>query len=651
MGKDEPIFYLSQRYGIVEPWALDSINSDLVHEIRYKKGNLSKRLRLRLESLPCDIRKKVVGSTREGHSPLFTACYKNNVEVAEYLIVKCGANKEQSGTYLYSNTFTPLCCACANGNFELVRTLVRLGADVNAVADCGSTPLLIACRRKEFNIVKYLIENGADIQWRNKYGQNCLIVSVRSVRLCQYLISQGADINVANAQGETALIRAAHYSHLGTTKLLLNRGAYPFARTRSGEDALQIACLRARSDDFFNHLLEQVNYPPERIADGYELLGATLFDIKYHPSVILRCWRQALHIRHSQPNYIQKRPEMSPLPAHLNAVEFSTEAELDVIAISRGAMRTQAFLIQERILGMDHDTTLLKLAKRGTYYEKIREFQRCIDFRLLALKGQVQKNSILDSTTSSAARAIVTTMATLLNGSQSDVIYRNGELPRFEDISATVQLLLPNIIETRQRLCPQTAVTKQNENYDCAVQYLSHLILISFTAAKHEDEHNLVNSFIRDSVHNNIMTVGSKQTLLHMSLSRSNIIESRCFRVLRSAMVPNANIVKLLLEWGISVNERDASGCSPLLIACKPENYCRDVVRILVEYGAHPDHPDLYGRTPLSLLDKNPENDIPLKNYISLQCMIANKILQVGVPYEMILPVKVCDFIRSHEPE
>lgn len=55
----------------------------------------------------------------------------------------------------------PLWCAAAAGHLQLVRLLVRAGANVNSTTRTHSTPLRAACFDGHYDIVKFLVENGA----------------------------------------------------------------------------------------------------------------------------------------------------------------------------------------------------------------------------------------------------------------------------------------------------------------------------------------------------------------------------------------------------------------------------------------------------------------------------------------------------------
>lgn len=151
-------------------------------------------------SLPKDARKDIVSRTREGCAPLFVVCKRGNLEIAEFLVNICGADIEQRG--LFENPedqtvhlVTPLWCSSVSGKLPIVMYLVRVGADINAVSDSGSTSVRSSCFMTNMEIVEFLVENGADIKKPNYNGGTCLINSVQSVQLCSYLISKAADVN------------------------------------------------------------------------------------------------------------------------------------------------------------------------------------------------------------------------------------------------------------------------------------------------------------------------------------------------------------------------------------------------------------------------------------------------------------------------
>lgn len=159
------------------------------------------------------MRKDIVKISRDGCAPLFVACKRGNVDITEFLITNCDADTEQRGMFENPedqsvHCVTPLWCAAVSGKLSVVKCLIRLGADINAVSDTGSTPVRSACFMTNMEIVQYLVEHGADIKKSNYNGGTCLINSVQSVELCSYLISKGADVNAKDIQNKTAL----HYA-------------------------------------------------------------------------------------------------------------------------------------------------------------------------------------------------------------------------------------------------------------------------------------------------------------------------------------------------------------------------------------------------------------------------------------------------------
>ena len=81
---------------------------------------------------------------------------------------------------------TLLHIACASGwDVEIIRTLLDVGSDPNALDDCGRTPMHILCQRSpvadsmERQFAMLLFEYGADFSIKDAYGKEPLDYSVR----------------------------------------------------------------------------------------------------------------------------------------------------------------------------------------------------------------------------------------------------------------------------------------------------------------------------------------------------------------------------------------------------------------------------------------------------------------------------------------
>lgn len=78
--------------------------------------------------------------------------------------------------------------------------------------------------------------------------------------------------------------------------MLLKNNANYNAKSRYGDDALQMACLKGATR-IFEYLMANIDYPPEKLANAHELMGATYLDEHNDLVVALLHWKEALVIR------------------------------------------------------------------------------------------------------------------------------------------------------------------------------------------------------------------------------------------------------------------------------------------------------------------------------------------------------------------
>ena len=183
---------------------------------------------------------------------------------------------------------TLLHVAALEGDYDLVKALVEKGADLDkASTRRGNTPLHAAASTAELmggsNIVRFLIRHGADVQKCNHQGETPLHTALQTAmpssgnittllsyiddintptgeggtalllavkggagwEIVQKLLEKGADVNARHRQsGETALHAAAAQGFLWGVEELLKRGADPQLRDASGRTALSYARAR-----------------------------------------------------------------------------------------------------------------------------------------------------------------------------------------------------------------------------------------------------------------------------------------------------------------------------------------------------------------------------------------------------------------------
>ena len=157
----------------------------------------------------------------EDYTPLHWAAQGGNVDVIKTLIkADADLNAESWG-------YTPLHFAASAGNTEVVDALIAAGADMMVVSDDGETLLHSATRGGGIGLVEKLIKSGADINALDKDGNTPLHFVARSgkkVGVVEKLIDAGASVNVSNTHGRTPLHYAAAGS-VGAVELLIAAGA------------------------------------------------------------------------------------------------------------------------------------------------------------------------------------------------------------------------------------------------------------------------------------------------------------------------------------------------------------------------------------------------------------------------------------------
>ncbi|SPB52304.1 Oxidoreductase NAD-binding domain family protein [Aspergillus niger] len=153
--------------------------------------------------------------------------------------------------------------AAQNGHYNACCTLIKRGADVNAVAEDSHTALLQAVATEKIKVVQLLLNHGADIRAHLK-NHNCIKMAAyhsnpdllrlliqqdhgsvntpsdrqwtplhftaqfdkeHTLETAQILIDAGANVNSHTNLGVTPLFLAVQSNRLDLVKLLINKGA------------------------------------------------------------------------------------------------------------------------------------------------------------------------------------------------------------------------------------------------------------------------------------------------------------------------------------------------------------------------------------------------------------------------------------------
>lgn len=136
---------------------------------------------------------------RDGSSLLAIAARTGNLELIEFLLNNRGSLERRNR---YGDT--PLLLAVSQNHGEVVRRLVKAGADINPA---GWTPLHYAIYGNRLDLARFLVDQGAKLDLRAPNGRTALMLATQQAQLetVRWLVNAGADLSVKDYEGKSAL--------------------------------------------------------------------------------------------------------------------------------------------------------------------------------------------------------------------------------------------------------------------------------------------------------------------------------------------------------------------------------------------------------------------------------------------------------------
>ncbi|XP_037292274.1 protein fem-1 homolog CG6966 isoform X3 [Manduca sexta] len=644
-----------------------------------RDGNLT-RLKAYLHSWrSADELNMLVGAKVGGATPLVIACRNGHYDVAEYLIERCKADIEQPGSVTFDGETIegapPLWCAAAAGHLPLVKLLVRAGANVNSTTRTHSTPLRAACFDGHCDIVRFLVENGADIEIANRHGHTCLMIACYKghIRIARYLLSLNADVNRKSVKGNTALHDCAESGSLQILKMLLGHGA------TMDVDSYGMTPLLAASVTGHTHIVEsliKVEYglvTRQQRIDALELLGATYVDKRRDMVGALEFWKRAMDDRFPTDGRepIPKPKDVPRIEAYDFAAEPSNAQQLEEILADPDAMRMQALVIRERILGPAHPDTSYYVRYRGAVYADAGRFQRCRQLWHHALDMQRAVLPPLSPLTQSSLYSFAELFSYML-AERARPPLRGRIVPpvTFEDIDPVFRKALSEINRGVELLESKLSIDREQ-----TLATLQRVLVISLhlaaLMARLLDEPECTEEVSR-KIHKAVYSlvkldikVRQGRSALHVACS-AEVARARAGRGAAGAAgaggagaaPPAADahaccgaLVALMLRLGAPPDARDADGNTPLHLVCKLNPCPAEVVRELLAHGAHIDTVNYEGDTPEELLRVNQQSLSAIVNplkYTTLKCLAARTVKNYRLPYRHVVPQCLHATIITH---
>ena len=181
------------------------------------------------------------------NTPLNLACQKNHLDVVKYLIQR-GANVLTVGVF----GFIPLHWAAENGSVQIAQELFIAAAaviDINTKDKKGATPLHVACEYNRLEMVKWLLKRGADPTIIDELNGTPLHWAARdgNLKIVQTLFTlssiSNVGINILNREGDTALHLACKYAQFKIVQFLLKKDPDVFIQNQFGYTPLHCAVL------------------------------------------------------------------------------------------------------------------------------------------------------------------------------------------------------------------------------------------------------------------------------------------------------------------------------------------------------------------------------------------------------------------------
>jgi uncharacterized protein len=129
--------------------------SMLIIAAREKSTNVASSL---LKLAQVDVNKE----TKNGETALMLAAFNGDLDLVKALVKR--------GAQINKPMWTPLHYAAANGQLSVVEYLVENHAYIDAESPNNTTPLMMAARHKHITVMRWLTENGADPTYANQQG-------------------------------------------------------------------------------------------------------------------------------------------------------------------------------------------------------------------------------------------------------------------------------------------------------------------------------------------------------------------------------------------------------------------------------------------------------------------------------------------------
>jgi len=208
---------------------------------------------------PIEIMQKFISQINEknsrGYTPLRDAVRLNKTDGVKFLLFK-GADlnekdKEGNDILLYA--------IITEAPYEMIESIIKSGADVNTKNNAGQTPIMIALAQKNADLLKLLIKSGANTQNVSE-GLSLLYYAYNKKapsEIMEILLANGENVNSTDNEGNNLLLRALKDNDEATAMFALNKGADINQKDNEGETPLSFVLQNKTSPQITDAIFEK----------------------------------------------------------------------------------------------------------------------------------------------------------------------------------------------------------------------------------------------------------------------------------------------------------------------------------------------------------------------------------------------------------
>ena len=196
-------------------------------------------------------------TNKMNESPLIVACQRGNAD-AEHVLLNNGADPNVADAE--GNTWLHHAAVAGNCSKQVLQAVIDYGADVNTTNKINISPLIYACGMGNADVIKVLLKTGADTKITTGFnGNTCLhdaVIGSCNQETVQAIIDHGADMNATNKNNVTALIIACQRGNADAINVFLNAGADPSIADAGGNMCLHFAVKATCSTETLQAIID-----------------------------------------------------------------------------------------------------------------------------------------------------------------------------------------------------------------------------------------------------------------------------------------------------------------------------------------------------------------------------------------------------------